>query len=182
MPWKNGLGVTTEIARFPLDGDFLWRVSTARIDQDGPFSQFPGYDRVILALDGGFVLDHRETGTEALLGAMEPYAFPGDSTTLCALREGPVRDFNVITRRDAFHAHVDVVRLVRPLALDASGDVTLIYCAQGTVRVRCNATVDVAEGETILLRSPEDAGIELLAARDSATLIVVNLSAAASRA
>jgi len=43
MPWKNGGGVTTEIAIAPegatLD-NFDWRVSTAQVDAAGPFSRF----------------------------------------------------------------------------------------------------------------------------------------------
>lgn len=45
-PWKNGGGVTREIAAQPpgasLDG-FAWRVSVADVAQPGPFSRFPGY-------------------------------------------------------------------------------------------------------------------------------------------
>ena len=49
MPWKNGGGVTTEIAK---DGSepFLWRASRAQVASDGPFSYFPGYDRILIIL------------------------------------------------------------------------------------------------------------------------------------
>lgn len=43
MPWKNGGGITTEIAIAPpgatLDA-FDWRISTARVEAAGPFSRF----------------------------------------------------------------------------------------------------------------------------------------------
>ncbi len=56
MPWKNGAGRTTEIAVYPpgasLDA-FLWRVSIADVERDGPFSRFPGIDRTIVLLEGG---------------------------------------------------------------------------------------------------------------------------------
>ena len=53
MPWKNGLGTTTEIAIHPAEADlagqpFDWRVSMADVTTDGEFSRFPGYDRSIL--------------------------------------------------------------------------------------------------------------------------------------
>ena len=43
MPWKNGLGVTREMAVFPSGanlerGDFLWRLSSADVGTSGPFS------------------------------------------------------------------------------------------------------------------------------------------------
>ncbi|TIN81446.1 MAG: HutD family protein, partial [Mesorhizobium sp.] len=61
MPWKNGGGVTTEIAVSPsgagLD-DFDWRVSMARVELSGPFSQFAGIDRTLAVLEGeGIVLE-----------------------------------------------------------------------------------------------------------------------------
>src|SRR4029077_2512621 len=64
MPWKNGAGRTTEIAVHPpgaaLDA-FAWRVSIADVEQDGPFSRFPGIDRTIVLL-GGSGMRLRGTG------------------------------------------------------------------------------------------------------------------------
>jgi environmental stress-induced protein Ves len=53
MPWKNGLGVTREVARYPESGEYEWRISLATIRQPGPFSTFPGYLRNISVLEGG---------------------------------------------------------------------------------------------------------------------------------
>ena len=55
MPWKNGGGITYEVAVFPaispsLD-DFDWRVSMARVAADGPFSLFPGIDRSLAIVE-----------------------------------------------------------------------------------------------------------------------------------
>jgi len=48
MVWKNGQGITHEIAREPALGDaFLWRLSIAEVAADGDFSLFPGADRTI---------------------------------------------------------------------------------------------------------------------------------------
>ncbi|MFQ9621820.1 MAG: HutD family protein [Enterobacteriaceae bacterium] len=41
MPWKNGQGVTREVARYPEAGEYDWRISLATIRQPGPFSAFP---------------------------------------------------------------------------------------------------------------------------------------------
>lgn len=150
MRWKNGRGSTTEIAREPAEGEFDWRVSMARVEEDGEFSLFPGYDRVILALDGdGMTLRHREPGTEAVLGPLEPWTFSGDWSTTCALRSGPISDFNVITRRGSVSAQVDVVRLEGPMRIDARP--ALLFCADG--HFACGA-IEVNTGETLIADEP----------------------------
>jgi environmental stress-induced protein Ves len=76
QPWKNGGGITREIAAIPHGtsmADFTWRVSVAEIARSGPFSPFPGIDRQILLLTGAGVrlqaatdgIDHPE-GTAGL--------------------------------------------------------------------------------------------------------------------
>lgn len=54
--WKNGLGFTDQIAIYPHEaelkrGEFLWRISSARIERDSPFSAFPEHDRILLVGD-----------------------------------------------------------------------------------------------------------------------------------
>ncbi|MDN3711112.1 HutD family protein [Paracoccus cavernae] len=60
MPWKNGKGVTIAIAIHPADAsveNFDWRLSTATVDSDGPFSVFEGIERSLSVLTGdGLVL------------------------------------------------------------------------------------------------------------------------------
>jgi len=150
MRWKNGRGSTTEIARAPADGEFDWRVSMARVEEDGEFSLFPGYERVILALGGaGMVLRHREPGIEAILGPLEPWSFSGDWSTTCALRSGAISDFNVITRRGSATAQVDVVRLEGSMRFDAP--LSLLFCADGHFTAD---GIEVGTGETLIADAP----------------------------
>ena len=66
-PWKNGGGVIHEIARSDKNGEAGWRISLATIDRDGPFSDFTGYDRTIVPLDGaGFELSFDDGGAFVL--------------------------------------------------------------------------------------------------------------------
>jgi environmental stress-induced protein Ves len=54
MPWKNGGGETAEIAVFPEGAsmqDFGWRVSMAKVTENGPFSLFPDIDRTLSILE-----------------------------------------------------------------------------------------------------------------------------------
>ena len=111
-PWKNGGGVTWEIAIDPqgagLD-DFHWRVSRARIEEDGPFSLFPNCERWITCVEGaGFALQF-EDGTALQVAPYEPIRFSGGRPAVCKLRDGACADINVIARRDLVHAEVAIV-------------------------------------------------------------------------
>jgi uncharacterized protein len=57
QPWKNGLGVQYEITcDGSLPDDWTWRLSTADITQDVPFSIFPGVNREFCVADGNGVV------------------------------------------------------------------------------------------------------------------------------
>jgi uncharacterized protein len=111
-PWKNGQGVTWEIAIDPpgsgLD-DFRWRVSRARIEAEGPFSSFPGCERWITCVEGaGFAL-HFEDGVKLAVPPFVPVRFAGDRPVLCRLAGGPCTDINVIARRDLVRVAIALV-------------------------------------------------------------------------
>lgn len=104
-PWKNGKGVTREIASFPPGAtidDFEWRVSIADIREDGPFSSFPHVDRRLAALSGTIILDIEGKPAVALDPANTPITFPGDIPCRVAIPNGAARDLNVMTRRGCF--------------------------------------------------------------------------------
>ena len=111
-PWKNGGGVTWEIAIDPPGAgleDFRWRVSRARIEADGPFSLFPNCERWITCVDGaGFAL-HFDDGVKIAVPPFLPVRFSGDRTAVCRLADGPCTDINVIARRDLLAVEVAVV-------------------------------------------------------------------------
>jgi len=115
QPWKNGGGLTREIACWPpgagLD-DFLWRISVARIDAGGPFSRFAGVDRVITLLSGPGVVLRGDfpAGEHALTRPLAPFAFPGDVDIDCVLQGGASEDFNVMSRRGPARTRVTVIR------------------------------------------------------------------------
>lgn len=106
MPWKNGGGMTHEIA--VGDG---WRLSVASIDRDGPFSDFTGWDRTIVPIEGHGIELAVDDETHALDRLFQPLAFRGEARVRCRLRDGPARDFNVMTRRDRWSHTVTVETL-----------------------------------------------------------------------
>lgn len=117
LPWKNGRGVTEELALWPAHatferGDFEWRISKARVEEAGPFSAFPGFDRILVVTHGeGLVLAHPDGRARVKLRKLEPYTFSGDDMTSAELVRGGVADFNVLTRRDVARANVEVLPL-----------------------------------------------------------------------
>ncbi|MCY1127386.1 HutD family protein [Frigidibacter sp. RF13] len=95
QPWKNGGGVTHEIAREDRDGQLLWRLSIAEVASDGPFSAFPGLTRILTVIAGAGLHLHTPEGClEAL--PYTPVRFSGDTAIDSRLIDGPVRDFNLI--------------------------------------------------------------------------------------
>jgi environmental stress-induced protein Ves len=109
QPWKNGGGVTREVAVWPqgagLD-DFLWRVSIAEVASAGPFSRFDGIDRTLAILEGRMALAFEDRAVE-LDTVSTPFAFPGDVACSGTPIGGAVIDLNVMTRRGWVRASVE---------------------------------------------------------------------------
>lgn len=102
--WRNGGGQTRELLTWPLDaasGDWLLRVSVADIEQDGPFSPFPGVQRCIAMIEGAGVALTLADGEHRLTHGSPPLAFDGAEAPGCRLIEGPTRDLNLMGRRAA---------------------------------------------------------------------------------
>lgn len=133
-PWKNGGGLTREIAVWPPGAgmdDFDWRVSVADIAADGPFSAFPGIDRQIVLLSGAGVRLCADDGSfdHALTDAGEPFAFCGETGVQATLVDGATRDFNVMTRRGRCRARLVPRR--GPFALDGGPQAVLLLAVAG---------------------------------------------------
>jgi uncharacterized protein len=142
QPWKNGGGTTREIAARPPGAGtsgFTWRVSVAEIARPGPFSAFPGVDRHIMLLAGrgvrlrGAAIDHR------LDRALEPFAFAGEEAIDAELLGGPSLDLNVMTRRGAVRAAINVAR---GPALVGACEGLVLFAARGAFRVLPLATAE----------------------------------------
>ena len=135
QPWRNGLGLTREIARFPADADtqsYLWRVSVAEVDSAAPFSAFPGIDRHIVLLDGdGFSMTLDGIRVHRLQTPLEPFAFPGEAAVEVTLAGGSTRDFNLMVRRA--QARGSVAAHATPGRYQPSPSCVLVYAARGRV-------------------------------------------------
>jgi uncharacterized protein len=133
VPWKNGGGVTSEVAAFPegagFDG-FDWRISIADVAAGGPFSRFPGIDRVLTVIEGrGLSLVVEGMAAVDLNERSNPFAFPGDAACAAELTHGPIRDLNVMTRRGVCTASVR--RVLAPEEIVCSADATILVAFDG---------------------------------------------------
>jgi environmental stress-induced protein Ves len=131
QPWKNGAGLTREIAfGGPSAAEFDWRVSVAEVAHDAPFSAFPGIDRCITLLRGAGMRLRAPDGRvdHALTEPLTPFRFSGDVPLTATLRGGACSDFNVMTRRGRCRSEVDVLRDAAELR---AADVVLLLCCTG---------------------------------------------------
>ncbi|MFJ3959223.1 HutD family protein [Arthrobacter sp. NPDC090010] len=113
--WRNGGGVTREIARHPSNGEWDWRVSIAEVGSAGEFSAFPGMERVISVIDGELLVLTVD-GAEHAMEKYRPFRFSGDSASSSALPTGDIRDLNVIARTGAYKGYLSILELSKKRA------------------------------------------------------------------
>ena len=164
-PWKNGLGITREIAAHPLGAgldDFDWRLSMASVDAGGPFSSFPGVDRVLAVLEGRLTLTIDGAAPIALDPDTPPLAFPGDVPVEADLLAGPVTDLNLMTRRGQVNGTLERINLTAPIELDLP-PTTLILSLTGDVglvHARSRYTLGVYDAARLALAAVGSVRIE----------------------
>ncbi len=129
IPWKNGKGETTELAISEggsID-QFEWRISIASVLEDGPFSDFSGYMRHLVLIDGaGIDLEHDGSAIDMLDKVLSIATFEGSCKTLGTLKAGPIIDFNLMTKIGCYQATVQTYPAIEKLLLDQC-DLCFIY-------------------------------------------------------
>jgi environmental stress-induced protein Ves len=109
VPWRNGRGRTIEIAVYPPGStDFEWRISSAAVTEDAPFSSFPGIDRTLVLLSGLLVLEREGGHAVRLDRRYAMISFPGEVSVMGRVPLGPAIDLNIMTRRDRWTHTVSV--------------------------------------------------------------------------
>ena len=128
-PWKNGLGLTREIAVSPAGASldsFEWRISMASVHQGGPFSHFPGVDRWLAVLSGRLALTVGDLPAVEIGPGSAPVAFPGDVPVEARLLAGTVIDLNLLTGRDLFDVCFERVAFSDPIAISGKQTVVIL--------------------------------------------------------
>ena len=138
MPWRNGLGSTVELLKGDLDdgSGFAWRLSMADVASDGEFSNFSGYDRTLLLLEGnGLTLDCADA-VHRLEQPLQAARFRGEDATFATLHDGPVKDFNIMTLRRHCSARVDSQAQPGPVRIEVHADLLLVYAVDTELQVK----------------------------------------------
>lgn len=109
VPWKNGGGTSLDMLIVKDGaGDQLWRVSLADIEQDRPFSDFPGIDRVFAVVEGaGVDLKFAEGWLPAPRDTV--LSFPGEAAPDCRLQAGPAKALNLLLTRGRARGDMRIV-------------------------------------------------------------------------
>jgi environmental stress-induced protein Ves len=192
VPWKNGRGVTEELAIWPAAAsfernDFDWRISKARVEVDGPFSSFEHHDRILVVTDGdGLVIGHGASAPRARIRRLEPYRFRGDWTTSAELTRGAVADFNVLTRRDAVEASVEALTLGARRTRESFGPGhAFVHVLRGRATARAvgeEEPFELGPADSLWIRDARgEEELDLAGGGPDCTLLVVRLGPARPR-
>ena len=150
-PWKNGGGVTIDIAGAHRPGadpegwdGMIWRFGRTRIERPGPFSDLAGYDRILSVIEGsGLVLHPNGHAPLDVRTPFRPVRFPGEWAITSELAEGPVGVLNLLADRA-----VCTIDLVFP----AAGGTVAIPRGRCIVLALDDATADIG-GRSVALTS-----------------------------
>jgi len=150
LPWKNGGGVSVDIAwDAETDGE-TWRFGRTPIVAAGPFSDYSGNDRLQVLVAGQGLVLQAPDGEIDVRQPFRPVRFAGEIRITSRLEHGPVEVVNLIGQRARVRLDLAVLRAGESRAL-APGR-TLVYCADGPATVRVG-------GSTHAL--PADGGLDL---------------------
>ena len=169
QPWKNGGGTTREVCALPtgatLDG-FDWRLSMATVAEDGPFSAFPGIDRVLMVLAGGGLDLNLPEGDHRLMPGQR-LSFAGEMPVQASLPAGPIEDLNLMVRRDRFSGRMERHRLAGGATLAPDGDVRAVVVQDGAAQ---SAAGLLGPGDTLIIGT--DTAVRLVAKAEAALILI----------
>ena len=153
-PWKNGGGVTVDVADDYAAGaapgswsGMLWRLGHTRILAPGPFSDLAGFDRIltviggrglVLQIEGGTALDVREP--------FRPVRFRGEDRIVSRLEAGPVTVLNLMADRTKYAIDVLILSGGDERPLDAT--INVVYALEDSA-VTIDGSQPLASGEAL---------------------------------
>ena len=171
-PWKNGGGVTYEALRVPAEGEaFAWRVSVAHIEDSGPFSDFAGYNRKMVLLEGdGLKLDFADGRERSLKRVGDMAEFAGAPAPQCTLAGGRCVDLNLMVA-EAYAAEVGVKWLAGNEVINAGArpaESMLIFSINAVLEMTIDAQILSLEPWDLALLSNGSAEVVRLQSRAAA--------------
>jgi hypothetical protein len=125
-PWKNGGGVTVDIA----EHEDAWRFGRTPITTPGPFSDYSGFDRAQVLVAGRGLVLKTPDGEIDVRTPLKPVAFAGETPIVSRLESGPVEVVNLIGNRAK--VRVDLQVLHAGAAMGRSAGTHIVYAAHGS--------------------------------------------------
>jgi environmental stress-induced protein Ves len=165
IPWKNGKGETIELAindGGTLD-DFIWRLSMASVVEDGVFSDFSGYQRNLVLIEGnGISLQHDHNKIDKLSNLLEVANFDGACRTVGNLHAGAITDFNIITHQEKCRVSVETYIKLQNIELK-SADLCFIYSLSGELLLTASHQEPrtVKAGHLLKLSQPKENNLSI---------------------
>lgn len=178
-PWKNGGGVTLDIADASRPGaepagweGMIWRLGRTAIMAPGPFSDLTGYERLQAVITGsGLVLDGPD-GEIDLRQPFRPVRYDGGIPLVSRLENGPVEVVNLIADRSL--CAIDLVVPVAGEGIALSGGTHILYAPGEAVTVRCDGEIITVPGGHAL-RIDADADVALTVEAGRALLATIRV-------
>src|SRR6056297_2564519 len=157
VPWKNGGGITRNIAKGALPDGVAWTISRADVVQDGAFSDFSGMERVLTVVSGGAMrLDSPDRTFEAALWA--PVRFVGGLPIVSRLQDGPLTDLNLMFDPTLCAGEVQVLRGPTRKAMSCPAGGLVAYHVLAGAPLLDGAALEV--GDTVFA-DPSDQALSL---------------------
>lgn len=169
-PWKNGGGVTTDIAFAEEAWDCgtgnceTWRFSRTPITAAGPFSDYAGFDRwQVLVAGRGLVLQTPD-GEIDVRQPFVPVRFTGETPIVSRLESGPVEVVNLLGSRAAVRLGLAVPAPGTPQPLGPG--LHIAYCPDGAATLRLGGQeLRLAAGEALQIERAEGETLTVAAGR-----------------
>lgn len=145
-PWKNGGGITRNVAEHRDANGPLWRLSIADVDGDGAFSSFPGLTRVLTVIRGdGMVLHGPEGDMQA--DYARPVRFDGGVQVRATLTQGPIRNFNLMFDTVRCAGDAQTIRAAGVHEIGQAGQTCVLHVIAGASSVE---STELGAGDTAI--------------------------------
>lgn len=130
-PWKNGGGVSVDIA---VGADEVWRFGRTPITTAGPFSDYTGFDRLQVLVAGRGLVLQTPDGEIDVRRPFQPVRFAGETPIVSRLEAGAVEVVNLIGDRS--RVKLDLCILDQGHSRRLGAGLHIAYCPGGRAVLR----------------------------------------------